>query len=295
VGIVDVVKPRISAANPFYVRVGICYTGNANSHPASADLFMVTRGYKSWGGGGVDPTDPLLRPFYNQLDGQSNGLKHAESCFNIDHQNMENLKTCPSVGVTPVPASGTCPAPSSKDPNRPLCIYPTTRMTKTDFINCSNGNTDCLNNNGTPQLDKYFYDSNSGWLFFYVAQTSPNASGKNAVPPVTGGPAPLGSCTGDKSTDPYFCPSKTGGDSYYVCPPEGCWSYSVSLNGDYTPQLSNCSNPYGNPDYSQTAVLEGQLALGTVPVVRTVDGGKDGKFPHYLPAAQSQPSMCMNP
>ena len=38
-------------------------------------------------------------------------------------------------------------------------------------INCSNGNTNCLNNNGTPQLDKYFYDSNSGWLFFYVAQT----------------------------------------------------------------------------------------------------------------------------
>jgi hypothetical protein len=42
VGIIDVVKPRISADNPFYVRVGICYTGNANSHPASADLFMIT-------------------------------------------------------------------------------------------------------------------------------------------------------------------------------------------------------------------------------------------------------------
>jgi hypothetical protein len=218
VGIVDVVKPRISADNPFYVRVGICYTGDANSHPASADLFMITRGYRSWGGGGVDPTDPLLRRFYNQLDGQSNDLNPAESCFNLDHQNKENLKTCPSVGVTPVPASGTCPAPSSKDPNRPLCIYPTATMTKADEINCSNGNTNCLNNNGTPQLDKYFYDSKSGWLFFYVAQTSPNAR------TATGGTAPLGSCTGNKSTDPFFCPSQiggpshTGGDSYYVCP-----------------------------------------------------------------------------
>jgi len=294
VGIVDTVKPRISA-NPFYVRVGICYTGNANSHPASIDLFTVTRGYKSWGGGGVDATDPLLRPFYNQLDGQSNGLKHAESCFNLDHQNMENLKTCPSVGVTPLSSTPDCPA-AQKDEQRGLCIFPTTTMTRADEINCSDGNSNCLNNNGTPQLDKYFYDSKSGWLFFYVAQIRPNASGANAVPPVTGGPAPLGSCTG-KSTDPYFCPSKTGGDSYYVCPPEGCWSYSVSLHDDsYSPQPSACSNPYGgNPDYSQTPVLEGQLALGTVPVVRTVDGGTGGKFPHYLPAAQSQPTMCMNP
>jgi hypothetical protein len=298
VGIVDTVKPRISAAdpfNPFYVRVGICYTGNANSHPASADLFTVTRGYKSWGGGGVDPTDSLLRPFYNQLDGQSNNLKAEESCFNLDHQNMRNLKTCPSVGVTPVPASGTCPAPSSKDPKRDLCIYPKVQLTRADAINCTPSITNCLNNNGTPQLDKYLYDSKSGWLFFYVAQTRPNA---RTMPPLTGGTAPLGSCTGVKSTDPFFCPSNTGGDSYYVCPPEGCWSYSVSLNDrSYSPIPSACSNPYGgNPDYSQpTPVLEGQLALGTVPVVRSVDGGAGGKFPHYIATTQSQPTTCMNP
>lgn len=136
VGIADVVKPRISTANPFYVRVGICYTGNANSHPASVDLFTVTRGYKSWGGGGVDATDPLLRPFYNQLDGQSNGLKHAESCFNLDHQNMENLETCPSVGVTPLFSTPDCPT-AQKDVKRGLCIFPTATMTKADEINCS--------------------------------------------------------------------------------------------------------------------------------------------------------------
>jgi hypothetical protein len=170
-------------------------------------------------------------------------------------------------------------------------------MTKADEINCSTGNTNCLNNNGTPQLDKYFYDSKSGWLFFYVAQTSPNARA------ATGGTAPLGSCTGNKSTDPFFCPSQiggpshTGGDSYYVCPPEGCWSYSVKLSdaANYSPQPSACLPAYGgNPDYSQTTpILEGQLAEGNTPVTRMVDGGKNGQFPHYKPT--SEPNKCKTP
>ena len=306
IGLADVVKPRISGptatpANPFYVRVGICYTGARKSHPASADLFTITRGYRSWGGGGVDATDTLLRPFYNQLDGQSNGLTREESCFNLDHQNKTNLKTCPSVGITPsLTTDPNCPAAAQKDPTRNLCIYPKTQLTKADDINCSNGVTNCLNNNGTPNLDKYLYDPATGWLFFYVAQIRPNASGANAVPPVTGGPAPLGSCTGDTSTDPFFCPSQTGGDSYYVCPPEGCWSYSVKLTDDaYSPEPSACGNPYpesGIPNYAQAPpVLEGQMALATTPVTRTIDGGLGVQFPHYLATAASQPSSCPNP
>ena len=293
VGIVDVVKPRIKADNPFYVRVGICYTGNAASHPARAELFKITRGYRSWGGGGVDPTDPLLRPFYTQLDGQSNGLNKSEQCFNLDHQNRDNLKTCPSVGVMPVPADGKCPPPSSKSTSRSLCIFPTTPLTKAEVIDCTPQNQNCLNNNGTPQLDKYLYDNKSGWLFLYVAQTKENATTK------TGGTAPLGSCTGTKSSDPFFCPSKAskaGSESYYVCPPEGCWSYSIKLDdGTYTPQPSACLNPYGgNPDYSQpTPLLEGQLAEGTSPVTRIVNGGTNGKFPNYRPTAE--PNTCKTP
>ena len=88
----------------------------------------------------------------------------------------------------------------------------------------------------------------------------------------TGGTAPLGSCTGEKRTDPFFCPSQiggpshTGGDNYYVCPPEGCWSYSAKVSdaANYSPQPSARLPAYGgNPDYSQlTPVLEGQLAEG---------------------------------
>jgi hypothetical protein len=238
----------------------------------------------------VDPTDPLLRPFYTQLDGQSNGLNKSEQCFNLDHQNRDNLKTCPSVGVMPVPADGKCPPPSSKSTSRSLCIFPTTPLTKAEVIDCTPQNQNCLNNNGTPQLDKYLYDNKSGWLFLYVAQTRKNATTD------TGGTAPLGSCTGDQKTDPFFCPSQTGGDSYYVCPPEGCWSYSIKLNDDsYTPQPSACLPPYGgSPDYSQaTPLLEGQLAEGTSPVTRIVNGGTNGKFPNYRPSAE--PNTCKTP
>jgi hypothetical protein len=199
------------------------------------------------------------------------------------------LETCPSVGVTPLPDSGTCPAGSSKEAFRRLCIFPKTTLTKADVIDCTPQAKNCLNNNGTPQLDKYFYDNKTGWLFLYVAQTSPNASTK------TGGTAPLGSCTGDTKTDPFFCPSQTGADSYYVCPPEGCWSYSIQLSGAYAPQPSACLPPYGgNPDYSQaTPILEGQLAEGINPVTRIVDGGTNGKFPNYRPTAE--PNTCKTP
>ena len=291
IGLVDTVKPRISSANPFYVRVGICYTGPKNSsgedtHPADPNLFTITQGYRSWGGGEVEPTDAALRSYYNQLDGVSNGLTSDEYCFNLDHQNKRDLTTCPSVGVTPY--TGTCPAGSTKDPNRDLCVYPKQQLTAATAIDCSDTVTNCLTNtNGTPNLNKYFYDPGTGWLFFYVAQIRPNATGQN------GGPAPLGSCTGNTATDPFFCPSQNGGESYYVCPPEGCWDYSVALKDDnYSPEPSACGAPY--PTYAQdTPVLEGQLAQATTPVTRAVDGGVGGNFPHYLDANLSA-GVCPN-
>ncbi len=62
VAVVDTVKPDSSAGSPFCImRVGICYqgTGNnaANGHPKDG-FFAVTRGYRSWGGGGMSCDRP---------------------------------------------------------------------------------------------------------------------------------------------------------------------------------------------------------------------------------------------
>ena len=46
--------------------------------------------------------------------------------------------------------------------------------------------TDPITMQSKPDLTKYFYDPNTGMLFFYVAQTYPNAQG----------PSPLGACSG---------------------------------------------------------------------------------------------------
>ncbi len=283
VAVVDTVKPNISADSPFYVRVGICYTGTGsstqNNHPNSASLFTITQGYRSWGGGGVDPTDQELRKAYNQLDGQANGLTSKEACFNLDRQNYKKDKNCPSVGVIPVPTSGTCPTGSHKDSNRSLCIYDKATLTPANSISE-------LTSNGKPVLDKYFYDPSTGWLFLYVAQVRPNATG----------PSPLGACTGDSSTDPYFCPSKNGGESYYVCPAEGCQDYGIVLNDStWSPLASKCPDPYVTYGTPATPTLDGNLVAssgGTV-VNRTEDGGAGGQFPHYKPVAE--PTGCITP
>jgi G8 domain-containing protein len=281
VGLADVVKPDISEATPFYARIGICYQGTGtnaqNGHPKDG-FFTVTRGYRSWGGGGVDPADQPLRNYYNQLDGQANQLTKAEACFNLDHQNYVRNKNCPSVGVFPM-LNDKCPAAADEqDAARKLCIYSKKDLSKANSISE-------LTSGGTPVLDKYFYDSSTGWLFFNVAQVRPNAVG----------PSPLGSCTG-ASTDPYFCPSKTGGDSYYVCPAEGCWTYGIKLNDPtWAPLASNCPDPYAKYGTPPTPALDGTLASvsnGTA-VKRVQDGGLNGKFPHYKPIAE--PSDCVTP
>lgn len=282
VAVVDTVKPDITAATPFYVRVGICYQGTGtsavNGHPKDASLFTVTQGYRSWGGGGVDATDQALRSAYNQIDGQSNGLTPTEACFNLDRQNYVKNKNCPAVGIFPKPLSGNCPTGSTADPTRPLCIYPKAGLTKA-------GNLSDLTFNGKPVLTKYFYDPTTGWLFLNVAQNKPNAVGAS----------PLGACTG-ASTDPYFCPSKTGGESYYVCPAEGCWDYGITLNDStWTPQASNCPDPYVKYGTPATPALDGKLVsvANSSAVQRVQDGGLGGQFPHYKPV--SEPTGCTTP
>lgn len=281
VAVVDTDKPNISATTPFYVRVGICYTGTGtntqNNHPNASSLFTVTQGYRSWGGGGVAANDQNLRNYYNQLDGSSNGLTGTEACFNLDHQNYVKDKNCPSIGVTPF--DGSCPPPSAKDPSRPLCIYPKNSLSPADSI------TE-LTDSGNPVLNKYYYDPTTGWLFLNVAQANRNAMG----------PSPLGACTGDTTNDPYFCPSKNTQESYYVCPAEGCWDYGITLNDStWNPQPSECGDPYLKYGTPPTPALDGDLVtIGTTtPINRIEDQGQGGNFPHYKPV--TEPTGCITP
>ena len=282
VAVVDTVKPDSSASSPFYVRVGVCYqgTGNnaANGHP-KAGFFNVIRGYRSWGGGGVVATDNLLRSAYNQIDGQSNGLTSTEACFNLDRQNYVPDQNCPAQGVFPK-INNTCPAGSTSDPTRALCFFPKTTLTAGTSIND-------LTANGKPVLDKYFYDPATGWLFLNVAQNRANAAGAS----------PLGACPAVPTpNDPYFCPSKTGGESYYVCPAEGCLDYGIVLNDPaWAPAASACPDPYVTYGTSPTPPLDAKLVLATdnSNVTRVQDGGVNSMFPHYKPV--TEPPACMTP
>jgi hypothetical protein len=134
--------------------------------------------------------------------------------------------------------------------------------------------------NGTPNLDKYFYDKTNGWLFLWVAQTEANAKG----------PSPLGNCTGAAS-DPDFCPGKTTGESYYVCPAQGCPSYRIVLNDEkYTPGASNCGDPYSaaqgyewadGPKNENTLVIAGTETSIVPKSEAGLDIGGKFPFPHY--------------
>jgi len=282
VAVVDTVKPDISTNSPFYVRVGICYQGSGtsavNGHP-KAGSFAVQRGYRSWGGGSVVAEDKDLRLAYNQIDAQANGLKSTEACFNLDKQNYVKDQNCPAKGVFPR-LNGTCPAGSNQDdPARQLCFYPTTSMSPANAI------TD-LSVNGQPVLDKYFYDPATGWMFLNVAQNRPNATG----------PSPLGACTGattGPNADPYFCPSQNGGESYYVCPAEGCWDYGIVLNDStWKPAPSSCPDPYVTYGTPSTPPLDAKLVVASDSsnVTRAQDGGLNQKFPHYL--SLNPPASC---
>jgi hypothetical protein len=161
-----------------------------------------------------------------------------------------------------------------------LCFFPTTTLNKGASIND-------LTANGKPVLDTYFYDPATGWLFLNVAQNRPNALGAS----------PLGACPAVPTpNDPYFCPSKTGGESYYVCPAEGCLDYGIVLNdSSWTPAASACPDPYVTYGTPPTPPLDAKLVLASdnSNVTRVQGGGINMMFPHYLPA--SEPPMCTTP
>ncbi len=299
-GIVDADKPAISPTNPFYVRVGVCYA-SANGKPASASSFTVARGYHSYGGGtiGMGPDDPELRAYYNKLNNlfiDSNN--NNQDCDNLVGNNLVPINVpinlqCPSNPVQPgcpfktaifsysgCPANGItlasqgCPAGTTmaKDNRGQMaCVYPTDTLTPAGSL------SEITNPDGTyKSLDKYYYDSGTGWLFLYVAQQDSNAVG----------PSPLANCKDQATPDP-SCPNNANGETYYVCPAEGCRDYVITVTDpNYAPGVSNCPDPYSSttnfgapeptPLYHLTTVTD-----TTTPVVR--NPVSDPNFPHYTP------------
>lgn len=264
VGFTDAVKSDMQA-KPFYVRVGICYT-NAQNGPPAAGNFTITRGYKSWGGNGVNTTKAAMRQYFNQLENRYG----SQTCHNLDSGVARNLAPgtgCPAEGVTAVPAGG-CPAGSRQEGD--MCVFPRTPLTAAASI------TDLLKPDGKP-ADTYFYDGTTGMLFFYVQQDSPNARG----------PSPLGSCSGDPLKDDPACPREGEElETYYSCPPQGCINYSVELkDSGYTPGPSNCARlaSYELPE----PVITNQLAyVGGSAIVKADAAEEKPGFLHWVPRQQ---------
>jgi len=252
-GLTDAVKPHMDS-EPFYVRVGICYTDASGAAPAGN--FTIRRGYKSWGGNGVSYNNPLVQSAFNKLELLYNG----ETCHNLDHQVTGNIgaKGCPAHGVIPVPASGTCPLPSVKDGS--VCAYPVTPLTAAAAIG------DLTKTDGTPALDKYYYDKDIGMLYLNVVQDAPNAK---AV-------APVGSCPGDPA-----CPGEGELETYFGCPPQGCINYSVQLNDAYTPGVPKCNEKAGGSVYSYQS---GRYALPEPP--------NQNRLAYAVPASASAPGIA---
>ncbi len=189
------VKPGIKKGNEFYSRVGVCYTNKDGSYPTGN--FAIKRGYRSWGGNGVDPNDADLRKVFISLDLQypetPNPVTEAQQCFNLGAQNPPNPSTVLSMAAPWVvrqrastpgrttarnaplseelrrSAETTCPcAPSSPRRLLPRKRSPTLTDPATGKPTAS-------------AFDKYFYDTTSGMLFFYVVQDRPNAKGTSPL------------------------------------------------------------------------------------------------------------------
>ena len=281
-GLTDAVKADMPS-KPFNVRVGICYSNKDGTPPAGN--FTVSRGYKSWGGNGVSYNNPLLQTSFNFLANRYRG----QSCFNLDNQNPANLvpgSGCPAEGVVPVPAGGVCPAGSALDATvaPPLCVFP--RQT----LSAAGALSELTRPDGTPAaLDKYFYDTRTGMLFFYVAQDMANAHGV----------APLGSCPGDSA-----CPDALELDTFYSCPPQGCINYSVKLDDPgYIAGPSRCDELAGGSVYNDARLVlpepadENRLAYvgSNGGVVSSIERRSSAGLTHWTAAAAPSCPLSVPP
>ena len=277
VGLVDAVKPQVGKGNPFYVRMGVCYTSKTANQLTQED-FLITRGHKSWGGAGVfDIVDRDLNRLWTKLENRY----QSQVCIDLDSGNTRNLDPvtgCPAAGVRLAPEEGCLdgsvevpdvypPVPTDPQPHA-ACVYDRVQLTKVGSVH------ELLDpQTGLPLPDKYFYDRGRRMLFFYVQQPWANAFG----------PSPLGSCTGGAGDDP-ACPDLADHESYYPCPPQGCASYVVRIKDAvaYEPGPSTCAPyPFYKQDDPDDLFELWDLAAKEV-VTRVSAVGKDN-IGHYEP------------
>lgn len=241
IGLTDIVKPGISAAKPFYVRLGVCYWDKKTNKPPQTPKFTVYRGYKSWAGGAVNYDDPKMRVYYNQLFNLWSRSKpeNAQYCHNLELQTPQNLLEhgCPADGVVINTAGASCaPGTAGTDlRGQPVCTYPYEQVAEEpDF-------TKLANSDGTPNGNKFHYDPATGMLYLYLVQNVPNAVGSSPLgscDPATlatlpGNPAPDVACP--KNNDPTFP------ENYYNCPAAGCPMYTIDMEDrTYDPGPSAC-------------------------------------------------------
>ena len=302
IGLTDAVKPDLDATHPFFVRIGICYSSSgANPHPTDPNVFAITRGYKTWGGAAVEPTDLGLRNFWNELVFRYK----MQFCKNLDSdldQNLVPMVGCPANGVTSVPMGG-CPAGTTMETdqgNLPACIYP-----KTTLQPAGAGKIDELMNGAQPVLDKYYYNPDTGMLYFNVVQDIPNPDGASPLGACLtsnkalgcGSACPAGSfqrANPDCSCTDNPCPNPESDDpkvfeNYYTCPAPGCVAYTVMLNDpSYVPAGSTCdvsTSPELRPANQNFLAYKGGAMDGQK--VTSVEMG--GAFPHSV---ASPPQTC---
>lgn len=304
-GIVDAFKPDISPTNPFYVRLGICYKSKAGQ-PAGASSFTIARGYHSYGGGtiGMTPLDTELRAYYNKLSAlYKNSAGALETCDNLVGNTYPvgniaiNLQCpsnpvpagCPANGYIGCPADGITLAPQTCPPgttlgtdtnNKPVCVYPTDTLVAANSIseltNPDGSYNSTPDGNGRTGLDKFYYDS-SGWLFVYVAQTDEN--------PIA--PSPLANCQDAATPDP-SCPKNATGETYYVCPAEGCRDYVITVTDPaYQPGVSTCTYPANLVAPEPTPQYRLALSTNTSTIVSR--NPITGTFPHYAAGSGTAP------
>jgi G8 domain len=313
-GVVDAYKPNISSMNPFYVRIGLCYA-SANGKPANKSAFTIARGYHSYGGGtvGAGPDDLELRAYYNKLSNlyvDSSG--NHQVCDNLvgntllpggvpinlqcpsnpvpgtcpfNWPGVGNTLGCPANGITL--ASAGCPTGTTMvtdNRGQAACLYPTDTLVSADSLSDITNSDGTYNKSpdesGRTGLDKFYYDASTGWLFLYVAQQNLNAEG----------PSPLANCKDQATPDP-SCPNNANGETYYVCPPEGCRGYVITVTDpDYSPGPSTCPDPYaaglGAPE---PPALYHLTLTGTNGMTSVVRNPIAGAFPHYAASSATAP------
>ncbi|MGA7964738.1 MAG: G8 domain-containing protein [Gammaproteobacteria bacterium] len=260
VTLADIVDPNVSLAHPFYIRLGIDYKSTSqdgqtvNPPPPATSYFTIERGYKSYYGTISAIQNPELLKYWTSLP-----------CQKLDAQNTANV---PSSSNN---FQGTCPSASGT--NQVMALSSATSIEA------------LTNADGTPSLDKYYYNPTTGYLYLNIVQDAPN--------PI--GPSPVGSCDSayDGGTPDPACPDTAAGETYYACPKKGCIDYTIAVKSDsnytYTPGPST-----GRPlaaNLKPAPSVQNKLVLhGTNTVVTRQIALDDQSVPYYT--ATNAPAAC---